>query len=468
MACLEVRCRSGGSMSNSFSRQEWFVLAAMIGLEMALGLTILLMHKGIARHPWMLVGGMIGLGVTAAYLIWGYWRGSRTDRRNIVLAGATNLCAVGLLAMAGEAVVRIGATPSSQGLSFAQIRLVPQDWKATGDWNRDLLHRSPSNISYFVQDSLLGWTVGPSRRSKDGLYLSSREGIRSPEVGIAYSEVQDLPRIAIVGDSYTFGLEVPFESTWGKKLEEQLPVPVQVLNFGVDGYGVDQAYLRYHRDVRPWHPDVVIFGFINHDLYRTMVVYPFVSFPEWGFPFSKPRFTLAGEQLDLLTASLQNPEALFSVKSVAELPHIEYDPGYDKAAWEYKWFHRSFLVRLILGWFPRWPDPSPHASDDNIAAVNAEILGRFAQEAIDNRAIPYLVYFPGRGDFTGQERNGRDLVFSALRQKQLHYEDLTPCMRRAEYRDLFNEGHPHYSPKGNAVAAECLIRFLRNGLARKT
>ena len=455
-------------MSRSFSRQEWFILAAIIVLETTLGLTALLIYKGIARHPWIFAAGMVGVGLTAAYLILEYWKGSRTDRRSIAFAVAANLCTLVLLAVVGEVIVRIGATPSSQGLSFAQIRLAPRDWQVIVEWNRDLLHRSSSNISYFVQDSLLGWTVGPSRRSKDGLYLSSREGIRSPEVGIAYSEVQELPRIAIVGDSYTFGLEVPFESTWGKKLEEQLPFRVQVLNFGVDGYGVDQAYLRYHRDVRPWHADVVIFGFINHDLYRTMVVYPFVSFPEWGFPFSKPRFTLAGEQLELLTTSLQNPEALFSVKSVAEVPHIEYDPGYDREAWEYKWFHRSFLVRLILGWFPRWPDPSPHASDDNIVAINAEILGRFVREAVDDGAIPYIVYFPSRGDFVGEERKGRDLVFSALRQKQLHYEDLTPCMRRAEYRDLFIEGHPHYSPKGNAVAAECLLQFLRNGLTRKT
>lgn len=455
-------------MSSSFSRQEWFILATIIVLETTLGLTALLIYKGIARHPWIFAAGMVGVGLTAAYLILEYWKGSRTDRRSIAFAVAANLCTLVLLAVVGEVIVRIGATPSSQGLSFAQIRLAPRDWQVIVEWNRDLLHRSSSNISYFVQDSLLGWTVGPSRRSKDGLYLSSREGIRSPEVGIAYSEVQELPRIAIVGDSYTFGLEVPFESTWGKKLEEQLPFRVQVLNFGVDGYGVDQAYLRYHRDVRPWHADVVIFGFINHDLYRTMVVYPFVSFPEWGFPFSKPRFTLVGGQLELLTTSLQNPEALFSVKSVAELPHIEYDPGYDGLAWEYKWFHRSFLVRLILGWFPRWPDPSPHASDDNIVAINAEILGRFDREAIDDGAIPYIVYFPSRGDFVGEERKGRDLVFSALRQKQLHYEDLTPCMRRAEYRDLFIEGHPHYSPKGNAVAAECLIQFLRNGLTRKT
>jgi hypothetical protein len=270
-----------------------------------------------------------------------------------------------------------------------------------------------------------------------------------------------------VGDSYTFGLEVPFESTWGDKLEKQLPVRSQVLNFGVDGYGVDQAYLRYHRDVRPWRPEVVIFGFINHDLYRSMVVYPFISFPEWGFPFSKPRFEVVNGQLTLLATSTENAEVFFSLESVTDLPYVEYDPGYDKRGWEYRWFYRSYLVRLILGRFPRWPDPSPHASRDAIATLNAKILEQFVREVIGEGSVPYIVYFPSRGDFSGDERGARDLIFSDLRHKGIQYEDLTPCMRNSEHRsNLFIEGHPHYSMEGNAAAAECLQKTSAMNLAK--
>ena len=436
-------------------------------LEIAVGLTLLLVHKGIDRNPWLFAGGLIGIGVTIASLIWGYWTGGQVARRNCRLAVLSNLIVVALLAILGEMIVRVGVAPSSQGLSFGHVRLAPQDWQATKEWNQNLLRQSPSNISYFVQDSLLGWTVGSSRQSKDGLYASSQEGIRSPQVGNAYADIQHLPRIAIVGDSYTFGLEVPFESTWGNKLEKQLPFRAQVLNFGVDGYGVDQAYLRYHRDVRRWHPDVVIFGFINHDLYRSMVVYPFISFPEWGFPFSKPRFEVENGQLTLLATSTENAEVFFSLESVTDLPYVEYDPGYDKRGWEYRWFHQSYLVRLILGRFPRWPDPSPHASHEAIAALNAEILERFVQEAIGEGSIPYVVYFPGRGDLSGEERKDKDLTFGALRQKGLHYVDLTPCMQQPEHdKNLFIEGHPHYSPEGNAAAAECLQKILRNGFTK--
>lgn len=449
-------------MSNSFSRQEWFILAAMIGMEVALGLTVLLIYKGIARHPWMFVSGTIGVGVTVVYLIWGYWRGSRTDRRNSVLAVTTNLCAVVLLALVGEVIVRIGAIPSSQGLSFAGTRLVPQDWKATADWNRALIRRSPANISYFTEDSLLGWTVGPSRASKDGLYLSSREGIRSGAVGVALADRRDLPRVALVGDSYTFGLEVPYELTWGRQLEVSMSIPIQVLNFGVDGYGVDQSYLRYHRDVRPWHPDIVIFGFINHDLYRTVIVYPFVSMPEWLIPFSKPRFIVSEKTLKLVNVPLADSNTLLSAKSIEELPFVEYGPSYDPESWKWKWYHKSYLIRFLFAAFPRWASPSQLAMPEMIATINGEILLAFMNEVQSEGADPLIVYFPNRWDFEGNaDLAAKLLLFDQLTKRNIPVQDLTSCLAKLSVSKLFfqDERH-HYTPEGNAMVAECLLPIV--------
>ena len=82
-------------------------------------------------------------------------------------------------------------------------------------------------------------------------------------------------RVALIGDSFTFGEGVRFEDTWGSVLGEALGTHCQVLNFGVPGYGIDQIYLRYMKDVRPWHPTIVIASFIEDDLWRTMSVYAF-------------------------------------------------------------------------------------------------------------------------------------------------------------------------------------------------
>jgi hypothetical protein len=85
-----------------------------------------------------------------------------------------------------------------------------------------------------------------------------------------------------VGDSFTFGLEVRYEDTWPRQLERLLGPEFQVLNFGVDGYGVDQAYLRYRRDGLAWRPEIVVLGVIDDDFRRTMCVYAFLCFPGLG------------------------------------------------------------------------------------------------------------------------------------------------------------------------------------------
>ena len=46
------------------------------------------------------------------------------------------------------------------------------------------------------------------------------------------------------------------------------------------------------KDVLAWRPEVVVLGFPEHDLFRTMTVYPLINWPEWDARFSKPRLVL--------------------------------------------------------------------------------------------------------------------------------------------------------------------------------
>jgi hypothetical protein len=79
--------------------------------------------------------------------------------------------------------------------------------------------------------------------SKDGLYVSNSAGIRSNR---EYNLIAPpgVTRIVAFGDSFTHGDEVPNQETW-EYLLEQSRDEVEVMNFGVQGYGADQAYLRY-------------------------------------------------------------------------------------------------------------------------------------------------------------------------------------------------------------------------------
>jgi hypothetical protein len=269
-----------------------------------------------------------------------------------------------------------------------------------------------------------------------------------------------------VGDYLTFGLEVSYEQTWGARLEQALGGDVQVLNFGVDGYGVDQAYLRYARDVRPWRPDVVIFGLITHDLYRSMAVYSFVSFPGWPFPFAKPRFVVNGDRLALLNALLPSPRAILAAPSIADLPFVEHDRAYRAEDWLWHPLDRSYLYRFLTSAYRGWSTPDPRGSDAQVMALNREIVRAFLRDARADGALPVVVYFPSRLDFRIRLRKPAwtSLAQKMLREAGIPHTDLTDCLVDLDPADRFGPGH--YAPGGNAAVARCLRDDIRRLLDR--
>lgn len=372
---------------------------------------------------------------------------------------AINLASVGSLIAAAELAVRLFAFQTAEGLMFLNTPLRPRSWSEVAARHQELVRKAASDGSYLVYDELLGWIVGPHRRSADGLSFSSAEGIRSPHPDMAFAELPAAHRVALVGDSFTFCLDVPYEASWGYQLERELGPDFQVLNFGVSGYGLDQAYLRYERDVRPWKPEVVIFGVFPHDLERTMTVYSFVSFPEWEYPFAKPRPVLAEGQLAVLNAPPLPPEAIFSHRSIADLPFIDYDKGYRPADWEWRWYHRFYLLRYLISAYPRWPEPGPHVSEATMRALNGEILRAFARLASAEGATPLAVYLPARRDLAASRSESQTPVNMAqevLRQAGMDSIDLTPCLLALQPPDRFVAGARHYSAAANAAIARCL------------
>jgi lysophospholipase L1-like esterase len=86
------------------------------------------------------------------------------------------------------------------------------------------------------------------------------DGLRGPAVSL------DKPagtfRIALLGDSFIEAFEVPYEKTVGEVLERRLSAlrgtPVEVLNFGVGGYGTTQQLLTLRHEVWKYSPDLVL------------------------------------------------------------------------------------------------------------------------------------------------------------------------------------------------------------------
>lgn len=93
-------------------------------------------------------------------------------------------------------------------------------------------------------------------------YIStSSEELRDYE----YSYNKTKPRIAVLGDSFTFGSGVNNDETYPKILEDYLNHSMDVINFGVPGYNTMQELEVLRAKVLKFSPDMVIIGYGGDD-----------------------------------------------------------------------------------------------------------------------------------------------------------------------------------------------------------
>ena len=77
-------------------------------------------------------------------------------------------------------------------------------------------------------------------------------------------------RIAIIGDSVTYGVGVSFEDTFSKRLEHSLnsnsDQKYEVLSFGVIGYNTVQQLALWREEIVEFSPDLVIWNYVLNDI----------------------------------------------------------------------------------------------------------------------------------------------------------------------------------------------------------
>jgi hypothetical protein len=75
--------------------------------------------------------------------------------------------------------------------------------------------------------------------------------------------------VACLGSSMTYGSTLPYEETWPPILEGALReqgMRVEVLNFAVQGYMLEQSLRNYRVNVRPFRPDVVLLALTDQEI----------------------------------------------------------------------------------------------------------------------------------------------------------------------------------------------------------
>jgi hypothetical protein len=157
-------------------------------------------------------------------------------------------------------------------------------------WDRVRFSDSEIDEVFAERDDLLGWPTAGQLES----FRFDADGARpSPAFPAGHSAC-----VAAFGDSFTYGQEASDEDAWGNRLAETLGC--RVANFGVPGYGVDQAYLRYGRKADALAPaSVVVVGFFPENIMRHVNQYVGFRVGRGNLLF-KPRFVLEDEGLRLV------------------------------------------------------------------------------------------------------------------------------------------------------------------------
>lgn len=280
-------------------------------------------------------------------------------------------------------------------------------------------------------DPDLGWVPRPGRHERDGVVVTidgSHRRVTAPPHAAPTG-----PRVVLVGDSFTFGDEVSDDETWAWHLRAH--TGAEVLNLGANGYGLDQAWLRWQRDGVPVAPDVLVIGHLEAMHERTAV--PF-------FSWAKPWYGLDGGRLVLRGVPVPSPDEL--------LPRD---------------VRRPMLGGLLLDVRDRLMEPEGRRQD-RFFPVSVRLLERIIEDARSRGARVVLARLVHEDEVRRTPEGGGD-VDRMLDRACEHFDilcvDTRPVIREGILAGESLYRVAHWSPEGNRrVGAEIARAMTAGGL----
>ena len=382
-------------------------------------------------------------------------------------------------ALAGEMIVRyLGHFDPDDNFFFRGHALKPYRLhsKAFVDKKIDKALASPGNFMIYDRD--LGWAPKPNARSINGHYRYNSMGIRSPDE-YSLTPPEGTLRIMILGDSFTHSSDVSYEESWGYQLENNLNmsgIKAEVLNLGVGGYGMDQAYLYWKKSGRRFSPHIVIFGFMAYNVKRNVNIFRAVMYPQEENFFSKPRFIYHNNALKLINSPTPPPEDIGSILEDFENWELaKYEFFYQTEKYENIFWFNSKLISLFDLAFRHMrtkltslrEENSRYVLQDEPAQISLRIIEAFKYEVEAAGGKFLIVHLPYRESLK-ELHSGNPLIYGQLlKEIQKRYQLIDPVddmivkAKEVSVDSLFIKQKGHYNADGNKVIAGSITKYLR-------
>jgi hypothetical protein len=294
---------------------------------------------------------------------------------------------------------------------------------------------SYKGLTYFwdTYHPLYGWTNLPGYRSDAKVPFRvtiNGQGLRADRDYPPQAN-PGIKRIAVLGDSCTFGEEVNDDQTLPYHLERSLS-GAEVLNFGVHGFGLGEMTLRLD-EVFAFHPDMVLVVItVPSDLGRTVLT---------RFVHAKPAFTVDRGRLEMLNTPV---------------------PVSAKMPWLYR---HSFTA----AWLFARPNPlaSRYQAEESKSLLVSRALLERIKQTCKRQSTPLMVVLIAGPDWikSGEASTAGAVIDQCRRMvgsAGLTVSDQVPFLREMQAREtgIASSTGIHWSGLGNCLLAESLARDL--------
>jgi hypothetical protein len=358
--------------------------------------------------------------------------------------------------LVGDAALRVAVRRDEDGQEWLRdIRLRPYQLplRQIGETLEHLEH----GTSFLAYDPEVGWVPRPGARSKDGLHRVDAGGIRT-DGETAVVPPPGVLRIAIFGDSFTFGDEVALADTWGAALERGLAargVPAEVLNFGVNAYGTDQAYLRWQRSGRRYQPAVVVLGFQPENVLRNLNVFRPLYFMGSEVPLSKPRFVVRDDALAIVNQPTVPLDRLrTALAAIPAEPTFAYERFF--APHGSPWWLRTPMAATLATLVADARSDPFHLSDEAHDLAN-RIVAAFAADVHAAGAAFVIVHLPRRDDLRTLAAHRPLWYGPLLRDLDTRHTVVRPEGAMPPDDDALYAPRGHYVGRLNEIVAAALV-----------
>ena len=311
--------------------------------------------------------------------------------------------------------------------------------------------------NFFCQfDNEIGWVPLPNisglhqRHGFSAFVHQNQFGLRGPE-SMVRGKISKRRRMLVLGDSYVWGYGVNQEGVFTEP--EVHGSNMELINFGVSGYGTDQEYLFYLREGVLFDVDEVVLVFTPYNDVAN-------NLADEQYKHVKPYFTLSDDRLVLNTDHIRE-NRIQSVINWIWL-HSRVVNLLDRA---HRTFQNWWLIRNNEGAaIPRAGLLHPKdvsLRDREGMQLTTHIISALRDAALATGARFSVAFIPYKPHILNNIPHNHPLVPLLARELEEanieYYEPYFLFLQDIDPAGLYNGLDNHFSKKGHALFAQALV-----------